>query len=679
MKIVLKVLGTAALLFPMLGYAAGPATYYVDSTAGNNRNSGNSPGAPWVDFTNINGKTLKAGERLLIKRGSVINQELRVQAQGSAKAWVEIGVYGKGARPAIRRNWDIADRCATIQNANYLRISGLAFSYAGKGLCVFSGKGQGNVTVEDCVVHHIEGIYREQYNMSGIPKWRNYSTKGNWPPLSGGIVMAGGHDMTLRNCDIFQTTWGFFVANGTRATIDGVNVHDNYVLNASPHPSVGGLRDSVIKNSIFDAAGYHAAYGTMGLMVGEPENFRILNCTFKNQPDSGSPDQGGIDFEANGDGIVVDRCTFENNAGPGIEVLGLSRPQPVNVTIRNSRFIQNSSEKHKFPGEIYIFGHPNPMKRDPKVECSTGVIHNNGYVLDPGVELFLNRSKFTDWKLRDNKAYQSAEELRKAMPWNEHPLVDAGEDLYTVESRVKLEGRVDDDGRPKKASLAVRWEVLEGPGSVRFSKSSAATTTVTLSKPGDYMLLLRGHDGELLSSDIVYVTRLAPGASLLKAWDFNGILDKEGWTEEAVGDSGWPDPTNDRFKAEPVKYVAGGFYSVVVKDTAEAKLVSPKELKLNAGRKTYLEVRMQNRTSAKRFRMSFTTPDKLNWDGSKSVTFDVVPQDRQIRTYRVDLSKLADWKGTIDQLRLEPGAGNKVSGTIRIDFVRLAISRTSDQ
>jgi len=53
------------------------------------------------DFSNINGRTLAAGERLLIKRGSVLNQELRVNAQGTREQWVEIGAYGEGARPVI--------------------------------------------------------------------------------------------------------------------------------------------------------------------------------------------------------------------------------------------------------------------------------------------------------------------------------------------------------------------------------------------------------------------------------------------------------------------------------------------------------------------------------------------------------------------------------------------------
>ena len=122
------VLKGAALLGVCLGWvwtagaAEGGASYYVDGVAGQNSNAGSSPAAPWRDFSNINGKTLQPGDRLLLKRGSVINQELRVGAAGTSDRWVEIGPYGEGARPILRPNWDIRDRCALIRDPDCLRV-----------------------------------------------------------------------------------------------------------------------------------------------------------------------------------------------------------------------------------------------------------------------------------------------------------------------------------------------------------------------------------------------------------------------------------------------------------------------------------------------------------------------------------------------------------------------------
>ncbi len=324
----MKALVLIVLIASSLASMANPGTYYVNSVEGSNDNSGHSPEEAWADFSPINGKTLKAGERLLIKRGSVINQELQVGAQGTEEAWVEIGAYGEGARPSLRRNWDIRERCAYIKNPDYLRVSGLMFSYAGQGFVVrFTELGHGNLVIEDCVAHHIEGIYRERGNLSGIPSWKDFKAPTGSIPRSGGIMVNGpSHDVTIRDCDIFQTSWGFVVSGGERLVLDGINVHDCFVYNTSCHPSLIGVRNSVMENCVFDASGYHAFAGTMGIMLGGPQNLTIQNCTFRNQPDSDSHDQGGLDFEASGDGALIDHCTFENNAGPGIEVLGLTRP-----------------------------------------------------------------------------------------------------------------------------------------------------------------------------------------------------------------------------------------------------------------------------------------------------------------------------------------------------------------
>ena len=83
-------------LAPPRAGEAQAVTYYIDSAAGNNANSGTSPDAPWKDFTNVNARTLGPGERLLIRRGSVLNQELTVSARGTADHWAEIGAYGTG-------------------------------------------------------------------------------------------------------------------------------------------------------------------------------------------------------------------------------------------------------------------------------------------------------------------------------------------------------------------------------------------------------------------------------------------------------------------------------------------------------------------------------------------------------------------------------------------------------
>jgi alpha-galactosidase len=633
--------------------AAGGVTYYIDSVGGRNSNTGTLPEWPWQDFSNINGQTLGPGDRLLIKRGSVINQELQLSAKGTAEHWAEIGAYGEGARPIIHRNWFIADRCALIKSPEHLRIRSLTVSHAGKGLIVTTPR---NLLIEDCIAHHIEGHYRP--NSSGIPEWRDVpEQKDDGMIKSAGIAVTGnGQDITLRDCEMFQTSWGFFVS-GERVTVDRVYCHHNYAFNTSPHPALVSVKDAVMQNSVFDASGYHAHAGTMGIMLVNPRQLTIRNCTFRNQPDSGCHDEGGLDFEARGDGCLIENCTFQNNAGAAIEVLGLSLPQPKNVEIRNSRFIQNNWAKKLGPSEIFIWG-----SKDPKVCCSTGTISDNGCVLLPSVTFFTNQAPATtQWALRNNTTYPTVQALEKAMPFNKPPVVKAGPDIITDRLTVHLNGSVTDDGR----WVTKRWELLEGPGTVTFRDQTA-----TFSSPGDYLLRLVGDDGELWTSDTVTVHVLPRGSSVVKAWEFNTPLDKQGWTEADLGTKvreekhpQWP------CKSYPVNYVAGGYYIVSVEDAPTARLLSADNLTVPITRHKFVRLRLQNHTAAKRMTLHFTTAANNMW---QSQSFDVVPNDDAVRDYTVNMSSVPGWTGKLRQLRFDLTGGAPATGTCRFDYIWIA-------
>lgn len=644
--------------------------YYIDGVGGDNASAGDSPEKAWRDFTKINGRTLGPGDRLLIRRGSTINQELEVSARGTATHWAEIGAYGEGARPIIRRNWDIDDRCALIRDPDFLKISGLVFCHAGKGLIVhYGGSGHSGLLIEDCIAHHIEGLYR--INAHGIPEWRDREgAPGDGLRSSAGFAFSGApaKNVTLRDCEMFQCSWGFF-ARGEALTVDRVFCHDNFVHNTSPHPAIVGARRSILKNSIFDAPGWHASAGTMGIMLVDPQGLIIRNCTFRNQPDSGSHDEGGIDFENTGSGCLIERCTFQNNAGAAIEVLGLRAPQPRNIEIVGSRFIMNNTARKLGPSEVYIWG----KTPDPEVCCSTGTIRDNGYVLNPGVAFFTNEAPATTrWTLSNNTAFPTVEALKAAMPFNDPPAVDAGPDRYTAGERIELAGKVVDDGRPSGREVAVRWEMMDGPGRVTFVNAGAAATTATLPVPGAYTLRLIADDGELWLSDMVTVHRLPPGASVASAWEFNTPRDKQGWTEvntgttlEELPNQQWPT------RAEPVKYVGGGYYIVAVKDSRDAHLLSPEGLGIDVPPDSAVHLRFQNHTPARQMRLRFITEADAAWDERKSKIFEVTPNDNAARAYEIDMDGVPGWKGRLRQIRLDIATGEPLTGTCRFDAIRI--------
>ncbi|MCY3018920.1 MAG: right-handed parallel beta-helix repeat-containing protein [Planctomycetota bacterium] len=651
------------------------ATYYIDSAGGNNARAGTSPDAPWKDFTNIIGRVLGPGERLLLRRGSIFNQELNVSARGAEGNWAEIGAYGSGARPIIRRNWDIDDRCALVRNPDFLRIRSLVVCYAAKGLIVsYTEPGHRGLVIEDCIAHHIEGLYR--FNSHGIPEWRDRKgAPGDGLNHSSGIATCGApaKDLVLRDCEMFQCSSGYFVC-GDDVIVDRVYCHDNYVHNTSPHPFVVSVHRAVLRNSIFDASGWHASAGTMGIMLADTQGLIIRNCFFRNQPDSGSHDEGGIDFENRGNGCLIDHCTFENNAGAAIEVLGLKVPQTTNIEIRNSRFIQNNTAKKLGPSEIYVWG----QVRDASVCCSTGTIQGNGYVLLPGIAFFVNEApQMTSWTLCDNTQYPTVAEIDRAMPFNRPPAVDAGADIRTDQPRVALAGSVHDDGKPAGKPLSIAWEVLEGPGRVTFDDARASATAATFDKPGDYLLRLVARDGELWLSDRVVVHVLPAGTSVAAAWEFNKNLDKEGWTEVNLGTrvQQWPNPDWPT-TSHPVEMVAGGYYVLAIEDSSDAHLLSGDNLGISLTGKQTIAIRFQNHTPATEMRLKFTTEADPVWDDAKSRTFAVVANDNESRTCNLDLSAVPAWKGKLRQLRLDLATGKPLTGTCRFDYIWICSAAT---
>lgn len=80
---------------------------------------------------------------------------------------------------------------------------------------------------------------------------------------------------------------------------------------------------------------------------------------------------------------------------------------------------------------------------------------------------------------------------------NQAPQVDAYVSSSTS-SGAKLVGTVKDDGLPAEGDVTTKWELVSGPegGTAKFVDDTAASTTVTFNKEGDYVLKLTASDGE---------------------------------------------------------------------------------------------------------------------------------------------------------------------------------------
>jgi hypothetical protein len=203
-----------------------------------------------------------------------------------------------------------------------------------------------------------------------------------------------------------------------------------------------------------------------------------------------------------------------------------------------------------------------------------------------------------------------------------------------------------------------------------FDDARAPATAATFDKPGDYLLRLVAHYGELWRSGMVVVHILPAGTSVVAAWEFNKNLDKEGWTEVNPGtrirqwpNSDWPTTSH------PVKYVAGGYYVLAIEDSADAHLLSADHLGIDLSGKETITIRFQNHTPATEMRVKFTTEADPVWNDAKRRALTVVANDNDCRTYSLDLSTVPAWKGRLRQLRLDLATGKPLTGTCRFDYL----------
>ncbi|MEO8425631.1 MAG: lysyl oxidase family protein, partial [Verrucomicrobiota bacterium] len=108
--------------------------------------------------------------------------------------------------------------------------------------------------------------------------------------------------------------------------------------------------------------------------------------------------------------------------------------------------------------------------------------------------------------------------VNPAPPVNQRPVVNAGPDqTITLPSSASLNGTASDDGLPNPpGALVLQWSKLSGPGTATFANASAASTTVSFSQAGTYVLRLSASDSLLSTTDDITVT-VNPASPLVTA------------------------------------------------------------------------------------------------------------------------------------------------------------------
>lgn len=361
--------------------------YYISSSEGNDENDGLSEKTPWKSFDKLSDLELKAGDKILLKKGdSWLGEKIELYSPtGTKDNMVTLGAYGEGEKPKLALFENEVPKYQEypliyIENAEHFMIEGLDVGYCGVGIELHYSKvlNKENVHIEDCHFHDIYGFYQVDRKTTNYPHAVAIVVTSLVPiPGCDDPVLKG---LYINECTTYDA--GALYTYGSRIGSDGYNVHDLFVTNCVMENngiygiSVCNMEGGYMDNcKIIDCGSRYAPMGSMGVMV-SGKNFTIMNSEIAyQQRQEDNPDGGGIDFEHLGYDIDVINCYIHDNSGVGVMMYssgGDASHQNKRVRFIGNVFENNNQNVFK-PGGAEILSLP-------LFSLVDGSIFNNKYM-----------------------------------------------------------------------------------------------------------------------------------------------------------------------------------------------------------------------------------------------------------------------------------------------------------
>jgi hypothetical protein len=159
-------------------------TYYIDSTAGDDANSGSALHSAWRSLAKVNATTFHPGDHILLKAGCVWTGQLSPKGSGSSAAPITVDKYGGDALPVINGAGTV-ESTLLLKNQEYWEIRNLELTNSGAERAVRRGvfvvaENIGelhHIYLQNLKVHDVNGIFKDKVN-GGI----HYSAIGDSKP-----------------------------------------------------------------------------------------------------------------------------------------------------------------------------------------------------------------------------------------------------------------------------------------------------------------------------------------------------------------------------------------------------------------------------------------------------------------------------------------------------------------
>ena len=329
------------LLLPALAATLSAASYYFDSVAGNDSNSGTSSTAPWQTLTKANSRTYVAGDHIYFKAGSSwTDVQLLLHGSGASGNPIVVDMYGTGSKPKFNANGAKANtvffKNQSYWEINNLDVSNTGTSYAdrrGISVNVDDGSTINHFYVKNCAVHNVTGEVRWIGGSSADNTTGVFFASG-WvaSKRTGGIVydvQTSGrfNDILIDGCTINTCSFAGISIKGVRERASSGdtswNPHTNVTIqNCTINQSGSSLacngiyltdtRTGMIQNNVVANA------GTCGIELYYADAVTVQkNETYGTVKKAGGADYNGIDPDKGTTNIVV-QYNYSHGNGDGI-------------------------------------------------------------------------------------------------------------------------------------------------------------------------------------------------------------------------------------------------------------------------------------------------------------------------------------------------------------------------
>ncbi len=285
-----KILSVFLILTLIFGYSSvcfaadNGTVYYVDAENGDDSNSGTSESAAWKTLNFASAKSYSAGDRILLKAGSVFEGGFAANGGGTAENPVVFGAYGDTealGKPIIRSDEDII--LLWLNNVSGWTVENIEFTAPnGKGIYVTASDGgmATDITIKNCTFHDI--WYKQCLFNTGAYSPILISSSG---------AVSRVRNLTISGCNIYDCAYGINTSGVTRTFSPDVYVSpeesynsdflfENLSLNNILYDGIilCSLRRLAVRNCSLINVSLNDDYCTAPLFSIASDDYVIENC-----------------------------------------------------------------------------------------------------------------------------------------------------------------------------------------------------------------------------------------------------------------------------------------------------------------------------------------------------------------------------------------------------------------